>query len=120
MDFPAPDPTDEDTGATWDKAFAQNSFAPDFLDEFPDLHLTMLRDHLEGLADAKYGAGNWVRKDEVVEEFEPLTRHRSYEDEDEDGNPILDAAGRPVMVEYYDHMRYFRMSVRFRAKLEGE
>jgi hypothetical protein len=105
---------------TWEKAIAQNGFGRAFLDDLPDLHLTMLRDFLHNLADQRWGEGRWLKRDESVEEYEPPTREHSYQDTDDDDNPIVDDAGRPVIVHWHDDQLYCRMSAWFRPKLEGE
>jgi hypothetical protein len=107
----------------WEKAVTQCGFSPEMLADpgLHNIHLTMLSDYLDGLADEKFGAGRWVKRDDVmVNEFEPFTRDREYEETDEDDNPVLDATGNPVMVAYHDDQRYFRMSARFRAKGPNE
>jgi hypothetical protein len=107
----------------WEKAYAQNGFNPEMLSDpgLPDIHITLLTDHLEGLADARFGAGRWAKRDDVeVTEYEPLTRDREYEDTDDDWNPIVGPDGEPVIVRYHDDNRYFRMTAWFRAKAEGE
>jgi hypothetical protein len=114
---------DDPNYVSWEKAYAQNGFEPGFLADpaLSGLHLTMLSDHLDGLADEKFGADRWVKRDDVVvEEFEPFTRDHEYEETDEDDNPVLDAAGNPVMVQYHDDRRHFRMIAWFREKGPNE
>lgn len=107
--------------STWEKAYAQNGFSPEVIEDFPGLHVTMLHDHLVHLADERYGIGRWIeRAPPLLEGFEPATRYRAHEATDEDDNPVLDEDGKPVMVTYYDDSVYFRMSSWFRAKGEGE
>lgn len=105
----------------WEKAAAYNGFPPKMLDDLPNIHVTLFTDYLEGLADAKFGAGRWVKRDDIrLEEMEPLTRDCECEETDDDGDPVLDESGNPVMVQYHDDQRYFRMTAWFRAKGQGE
>ncbi len=123
-DFPAPNPIeDADEGHPWEKAFAQNSIPPEVLEDLPAMVATMLHDHLELLANERYGEGRWVERGApVLEEVEVLEsyRHRERTVTDEDGEPVLDADGEPVTEAYYDDSRYMRMHSWFRAKGEGE
>jgi hypothetical protein len=112
---------DEDDGVIpWEKAFAQSGFDPGLLEDMPDIHRILLWDHLTGLAGDKFGVGRWVHREDVeLIEFEPFTRDHEYADTDDDDNPILDEAGNPVMVQYHDDNRHFRMTAWFRQSPSG-
>jgi hypothetical protein len=101
----------------WEKAVAQNSFLPEMLADpgLSNIHVTLFTDYLDRLADAKFGAGRWVKRDDVrLEEFEPFTRDMVYEDTDEESETF----GQTI--HYHDDGRYFRMSAWFRAKAPSE
>lgn len=101
--------------AAWEKAVSLNGFSPAVLEDFPDLHRTMLHDYLVHLANERFGEGRWVeRADASLEEYEPVTREREYEDDDPDSETFGET------IRYHDDSRYFWMSAWFRPKLEGE
>jgi hypothetical protein len=108
---------------TWVKAYALNGFGPELLapPAVADIPRQLLLLHSERMADEKFGPGRWVRRDDVtLEEEEPYTRDLVFEEEDDDGNPVLDEDGEPVMVAYHDDNRYFRLTAWYRPKGPGE